>query len=192
MVEINLLQPEKKSQFEAHAPAGSGNFLLWGLVALMVLELGGFGALYSFRKKADSKAAVEQAKIVEIDKKIASFSNELNRVTTDQGVLSTFSELLDKHIHWSNVWKALGEYTLKSVQYLNLETSAVQNTFVVSGRVSNFTEVGKLLLGLQSSENFTAVELLSTKAGDVASEGVEFQVSVTVKSDLLVPSISEK
>lgn len=189
MGEINLLQPGKKSKFEVHAPAGSGSFLLWSLIILMALELAGFGALFFMRKRVDAKTAGQQAQIAELDGKINSRRDELKAAVTDQGMLTSFSSLLDSHIRWSSVWKTLGEYTLKVVQYLNIETTAEQDKFVVSGRVSNFTEVGKLLLGLQASENFTKVELMNTKSGEAGQTGIEFQISITLKRDLLVPPV---
>lgn len=195
MGEINLLQPEKKPRFRAPSVRVAGNGALWFCAILIILELGIYGGLFYWRQSVRTQVDGLQREITEIDKQIAASKDNLKLAVRDQGALSNFSDLLQKHLYWSQVLQELGKVALKTATFLSVEASSDTDKFVITGKVASYAELGKVLLGLETSENFSKVELVTSgrKAeADPTASGLGFSIAVNFKHPLIIkPSAGE-
>lgn len=187
MAEINLLRGEKK-----HGPGlnlqmpAPGRPVIWILLAILLLCLSGFTVFYFLHSKVQTELAGTKARAAEVEKSLQSPSPEVKEAIKAQAALSFLSGLLDKHLHWTYLWDALAKHTLKTVQYLSISATVEKSDFIVEGRVNNYEELGKLMLGLQSSSDFSRVELVSSGPSDGEVIGLEFSLAVKYRPSLLL------
>lgn len=165
-------------------------FFLWVLVMLLVLEFLVLGGLYLWRRNIISQAQEKQAQIIAFDQQLNGMQEEISEALSAQLSLQSFSSLLDKHIHWTNVWDELARTTLKTAVFDSIEAASESGEFLLSGSVSDYTALGKLMLGLESSGGFQQIELIS--AG-VATEGpgVIFEIRIIMDGSLLLETAGD-
>jgi hypothetical protein len=186
MAEINLLQPQKKSAMNLPRVSFSGVLPVWVLSGVLVLELAVWGGLFAYRKTVDAKNNDVQIQVDQVDQKISAKKKSLIPAVQAQAALTSFKDLLDKHLHWSLVWAELGRVTLKTVTYTGLSATTVDNKFLVDGVVPDYATLGKVLLGLSTSDNFEEVALVSTQPSEGEQLGVNFKISIKAKAGLFL------
>ena len=164
----------------------SGVMPIWFLSGLLVLELAAWGGILVYRKSVDSKNNDAQIQVDLLEEKISGKKAALTPAVQAQAALSSFKDLLEKHIHWSKVWNELGRVTLKTVTFTGISATTAENTFLVDGEVPDFTTLGKVLLGLETSENFEAVTLISTQPSEGEIVAVMFTISIKAKPALFL------
>jgi len=187
MVEINLLQGQKKAPSQVNIPVSalSGKLVLWALAGLLVVEFVIFGGLYYWRRGIVSETQDQERQIADVQSQLNSLQSELREAVLSQASLKKFSSLLDQHIYWTRVWNDLAENTLKTAVFDSIQASSENGEFILTGTVKNYTELGKLMLGLESAEGFRKVELLSASS-DEEDGTVLFDIKVVIDPRLLL------
>lgn len=192
MPEINLLQTnQSKSAFSGPSVSASNSFIVWVLAGLVVLELAGYGGLVWWKQSVEAETRDIEAATSEIDQSLQAQRGEITEAVQAQGRLQAFASLLDEHIYLTKLWKHLGEHTLKTAQYMTIQATLDKYTFVVSGEVANYTDLGKVILGLESADGFRSVELLSSGPGEGERVAVKFDIAVAIAPDILNDSGSQ-
>lgn len=190
MPEINLLQGEKRSSYQAPSVELSGKGVLWFMIAVVVLEALAYGGLFFWRKLITDDTSGMQSKIFELDSQLKARRAETEQAVSTQSALVTFGTLLDKHLYWTELWKELGKTAFQKVRYLNLQAAAETNKFTLRGQVGNYTEVGKVMLGLQTSPNFSRIDFVSSTPAEGDLIGIKFEFLIFMKPQLLQPPAS--
>jgi len=187
MADINLLKSEKKRGAGLEIQfSGSGKPLIWALAAVLVLILITFGIFYYLRSQVETELSGVKAAVAGAEQKMQLPPPELENAVKAQSALNALSGLLDKHLHWTNLWDELGKSTLKTARYLSISATTEKSDFVIEGRVENYEQLGKLMLGLQESKSFTDVQLVSSGPGKGEATGVEFSIDVKYDPELLL------
>jgi len=187
MAEINLLRGEKKHvQHGDFKIPGTGKPLIWFLLAVLLLTLAVYGVFYFLDGKTISELASVNGRIAQVEKNMSDPPPEFKDAIKAQSALNEISGMLDRHIYWTNVWEELGRNTLKTARYFSLSATTENSIFVIDGTVDNYSELGKLMLGLQGSSRFKDVQMISSGPGKGEATGVEFSLAVEYKPDLLL------
>lgn len=193
MPDINLLKGHKMPQGMQPAmtiPHGTGKAILIVLLILVVLELGLYGVLQVKKNNVESEIVQKEEEISQLKSAIDSQADEINEAIAGQFTVATFSTLLESHIYWTKVLEEIGKVTLKTVSFKSLQAGSGEAEFLVTGSATNFSEVGKFLLGFETSKNFKNVKLLSTNPGQTFGT-VQFEVKVQMDKDLLLDEDSD-
>jgi len=186
MTEINLLQPERRSRSAERSPTISGTWTIFVLAGLIVAELGLWTTFTVLDSKVNSQVQQKVADIGNIDRKLQSPDPDLFNAIKAQAALASVGTLLNEHRYWTKVWNELARTTLKNAMYFTLNATAETNKFTVVGTVATYQDLGKLMLGLQSSSSFAEVALLSSNPSKGTEPGIEFGISVAFKPSLLL------
>lgn len=186
MTEINLLQPERRSRSAERSPTISGTWTILVLAGLIVIELAIWITFAALESKVNSQVRQKVAEIATIDRKLQSPDPDLFNAIKAQAALASVGTLLNEHRYWTKVWDELARTTLKNAMYFTLNATAETNKFIVVGTVATYQDLGKLMLGLQSSGSFSEVALLSSNPSKGTETGIEFGISVTFKPSLLL------
>jgi Tfp pilus assembly protein PilN len=185
MKEINLLKSETRRK------SFSGKFLseqlaIWTLAGILLLSLAAYGFFQFLKSQRETELGAVRAAIAEVENKMQSPPPELANAVRSQSALKYLEELLNRHTYWTHLWDELGNHTSKSAQYFNIAATADKSDFIIEGRVSNFEELGKLMLGLQNSANFINVQLVSSGPSKGKEKGIEFSIDVKYNPELLL------
>lgn len=181
MREINLLQPEKQKKFSNLPTVVENGRIVLALTILLVAELAVFGGFLFLNFRLSKEIADTSAGIAEIDAKLTNPDPQLAEAIKAQAALRAVGALLDGHRHWTNVWKELSRVTYKNSQYISLNATLETNKFSVNGRSPSYTDLGKLILGLQTSPEFTDIKLLESGPISERETGIKFSISVSYK-----------
>lgn len=185
MAEINLLQQERKSRIPANPVQVSGSIVLWILVGVIAVEMGAYGGLYYWKQRIDTATTNLEVSMVQMDKKLKDSQTDVNQAVKSQFILNTFGTLLGSHTVWTMLWDEISKTTLKSARYVGLQATAERNKMVISGEVANYTEVGKVMLALRGSSNFSSIELVSSVPSTGQEVGIRFEISVVFNPAIL-------
>lgn len=192
MGEINLLNQRDKTIYRSRLPHAGNKIPLWILIGLVAVEMIVYGTLFSWKKSIDSEILKVQASVNQLDDKLNSSKVDINNAVAAQAALTSFSSLLDNHLHWTLLWSELGKVTLKKAHYISMQGTVVSDQFVVKGEVSNYTDLGKVILGLETSKNFSEVKLVSSSPAEGDKVGVQFEIQVTVKHSIFLEAQEKK
>jgi len=194
MADINLLQQNKKlssgfSRPNLTLPASSGKGFLVFLIFLLVLEIGAYAGLYFLRSGLEEDIAGIEGEITSTQSTIDQRREELDVAIATQARVSALKTLLEDHIRWTNVWDELAEHTLSTSYFATIEAATETNSFIVSGIVPTYTDLGKVILGLELSDKFSDVLLQSAsfEQGEGVS-GVSYDLTILMDDNFLVES----
>src|SRR3989344_350508 len=191
MAEINLLQgANRKAALGGSLPNNStlrrsGTGLLVFLIIFVLLEAAAYGGLWFYRSNSEKKIQETENSVSAIDGNLASRRDEIDQAVSAQARIQTFDTLLARHIHWTEVWDELAATTLTIARFVSMEADTATNQFKVSGKVSTFSGLGKLLLGLETSEYFIDVEFNNATVDEQGL--IAFDLLVTFDPDIFDP-----
>ncbi len=181
MEEINLLQNRIKDSSLAWEKRNKT--LVTILVLALILELG-LTVIFSILNGSVQKQIVTvRAENTRIQNEINSKDEELTAARAFQAPLKNLVSLVDNNIHWTGFFDRLTERTYLQSQYLNLQADTTGKVHV-EGIVSSYTDLGKLLLALSTSEDFTEVNLLSTSPASGQQSGYNFSLDLMADQKL--------
>jgi Tfp pilus assembly protein PilN len=189
MADINLLQGSSRppsgniSMPTSATSHRSGTGLLVFLLIVVLLEAAAYGGLWYYRKNTEQKIQDTETQIADVDTRIATRQAEIDTAVSAQARLVTFDRLLDDHVHWSRAWDELAAKTVTIARYVTLEADTETNQFRVTGIVFTFSDLGKLLLGLEQSEWFSDISF--DRAVLEESGGISFEITVEFNPTLL-------
>lgn len=182
MQEINLLKSQLKDT--THLWQTRARIMTMALTFLLILELGGSGILYVLSKSTQSKITAGLADNQQTQNRINEQESQLTPAKAFQAQTQNLGNLLGLHIYWSNFFEELSARTFNKASFQNI--SADQSGSIhLEGLVKNYSELGKLLLGLSTSSQFEEVKLLSSSPSTGEISGLSFSIDLKVKKALL-------
>ena len=155
-----------------------------GLIAVIIFEVAIGAVLFIFKQSTDQKKDAIVEHNTQTQTKLSTQQNELTPAKALQAQLKNLSRLVDSHLYWTNFFDELSQTTLKTVQYTQLQAD-LAGTVYVEGLAANYADLGKLLLGLSTSKNFTDVRLLSSSPNSGEISGLSFALNFKINPQLL-------
>lgn len=183
MEEINLLQNRVKDSTQIWGR--QGRLVVIILSSILGLLLAGDGGLYllssSLQKNIDSVSndTLTIRKVLDEKKKT------LGDAVTFQAQLVNLRVLLDQHTVLSPLLEELSKVTYQKAQFFSLDVAA--GKIHVEGKVADYGDLGKLLLGFSTSPNFSGVKLISVGSSSDKVSGYTFVIDMKAS-----PSIYKK
>lgn len=182
MQEINLL----KNQFRNQTTVWERRqrLITASLIAVIILEITAGVLLFLFKQSVDKRKGAVVERNIQTQAKLNVKQNELVPAKALQAQLKNLSRLVDSHVYWTSFFDELSKVTLKKIHYTQLQTDVAGKVYV-EGRAENYSDLGKLLLGLSTSENFSNVRLLSSGPSTGEIGGLIFGIDFKIKPGLL-------
>ncbi len=166
MVDVSLL-PKEEETGQPVKVKNKGVFPTKSLVIgiLIVLIAGGItvGILIYQKAKASTLRGLEN-QIANLKTEESKYTEMETQAKALQNQLNTLSNLIDKHKYWSQVIKALADYTPNNVTYKSISFDSKNDKFTVTGYTNNYESVSRLMISLKkmdSKEYFDSIELIS-------------------------------
>lgn len=183
MQEINLLQnklKDKTNQWEKN------NRVVVGILTFILLVVvAAAGMLYMLGKNAEESKQT-------LDQENASIQSKLNQMQKDMVLAKGFqaqsknlSSLLDSHVIWSNLMKELADSTLKTSRYMGM-TADTSGLIHLEGLTLDYTQLGKIILALETSEEVQSVRLLNTAQSQDRLAGIMYSIDIQVRQESLI------
>jgi hypothetical protein len=184
MAEINLLQ--NKVRDTTQVSSRRTVIVVWISSVLFVVLASAWGAMFYLTKKNTERHAELTAKNLEIQQQISSERSGVQNAQAYQAQLINIRQILDRHIMVSPVLIEMESYTYKSALYRNVSVFRETGRIHIEGMVGNYEDLGRLLLGLSTSDNFSNVTLLSVSAstGEDKSTGYVFSIDMDVNQSI--------
>ncbi|MBX4188039.1 MAG: hypothetical protein KW793_02800 [Candidatus Doudnabacteria bacterium] len=183
MQEINLLQNKLKDTTNKWEKSNRTVNIVLGLV--LIAELVAGGMLFMLTKSAeDSKVAIDQEN-AEIQSNLDKMEEQLVDAKGFQAQTKNIESLLQNHVVWSQIMDSMAASTFKASRYLNM-TSDTTGVLNIEGITANYTDLGKMILALETNENLSSVRLLSTAPSTNELSGVVFTLEVMAKQDVFL------
>lgn len=187
MPEINLLKNEIKNQ-RAIPLRLVGSKAIYAMLGLLGLELLIYIGLAIFNYSVKRGIAENEHQTTVIAAEIGQLDADRNQAISMQARLKNLAGLLVNHAEWTQVLAELEKYTLKKAVYTDMQVDEVKHTFSLTGVVSSYTEIGKFMLGLAQSPNFSNITLKSSSQDESGTGGFVFNVDVDFNPKLLTVS----
>ncbi|MDB4939847.1 MAG: hypothetical protein JWO40_272 [Candidatus Doudnabacteria bacterium] len=181
MAEINLLQNTNNRNTERK----THNVVNTIGVIVLVVVIGLYGLFFVLTNKADadSKALADQQ--AQIQQKIST-GTQYQQLVSAQTKLKSIESLLKTHTYWCEILPNLSADTLKSTTYGKFTANA-NGSATISGNVSNFQNLDKLIQGYQvNNDKFVKdVKLVSVSAGSGEKITTGYTLNVTFNQAVL-------
>jgi Tfp pilus assembly protein PilN len=182
MQEINLLQTKIKDRNASWEKRSRLFTTVFSLV--LILELVLTGGVYMLTNSKQSAVAAIEEESQKIQKRIDERQADLSSAKSFQAQLKNLRGIVDNHVYWSGFFDELGKRTYVKTQYMSLKAET-DGKIHVEGLVSNYTDLGKLILGLNTSNKFSNVKLLSVQPSSQEASGYMFSLDLVASKDLL-------
>ncbi len=185
MPEINLLKNRLSGRTSLSLARSSivGLYVIIGVLILEVLVYGFF--VFYEQYLAKQILAVEQAN-AGIEFEIGKSDKDRLEALSFQTRLNNLQVLLASHLYWSRVFKELEKVTYRSAVYKTLQAQEADQTLILTGTVPTYTDLAKLILGLETSPHIREVKLLSSGRDKSEEGGYAFNLEVEFDPKLLV------
>jgi hypothetical protein len=183
MQEINLLQnklKDKTNQWEKN------NRVAVAILSFVLLAVAAAaGMIYMLANNAEeSKLALDQENV--------GIQSRLNRMEQDMVLAKGFqaqskniSTILATHVIWSEFMKEVAAKTLKTSRYMSMSANT-SGLIHVEGITPDYTQLGKIILALQTSEDIESVQLLSTAQSTTALGGIMYSLDIRANQEALI------
>ncbi len=181
MEELNLLQNRVKDT--THAWQDQSRLAMTILSVILILLLGGVGALIFFNQTIQKQTDDLTLQNQDLQKQINDRQPGVANATTFQAQLLNLKSLVNTHTYLSPLLNELGKFTYNKAQYLTMDANQ-SGKIHLEGRVSNYTDLGKLILGLTTSEQFKNVKLLSVSPTGGTTNAYQFAIDMQVSSTI--------
>lgn len=182
---INLLNSESQggggfvSENRAHS-----RFLpiVVGLVALEILALAG---ILIWSKVIDRQVTNTKQEIAQVGIEIEGLNEQRMAAVSAQRRLRSLQGLLREHLYWSQAFQELENFTHQASFYDDLQGSFLENKLILSGTSPSFTDMAKLMRGLEQSPHISDVVLQSTNVSTDEQGGFSFRIEATFDEALI-------
>lgn len=181
MPEINLLQT--KIHDNTFAGQRQSRILLIIMSVILVLLIGTGGGLIFLTQKVNSDLMAKAADNNQIQTQLNQQQQSIGNAKTFQTQLANVKTLLDNHVYLSPVFKEISKITYVKAQYVTIDV-ADDGHIHLEGRVDSYTDLGKLILGLNTSKKFKDLKLLSIQPSGGQVNAYGFAVDLTAVPDL--------
>lgn len=181
MQEINLLQNRVKDT--THTWQSQSKTLLTVLAVLLIIVVGATAVLFllnnSLQKKIAAVVTNNQSLKVQLDSK----QKDLTGAKAYQAQLTNLKTLVNNHIYLTPLLNELSKSTYQRAQYVTLDATDAGKIHL-EGRVANYSDLGKLLLGLSTSAKFKDIKLLSVIPSTGTINAYVFAVDMSVLPEI--------
>jgi|GEM_PF-2132058 hypothetical protein len=184
MPDINLLQNQLKDT-TAVALART-KAAIWILAIVLILLAATAGIFYYLTADINKKTAVTVLENNKLDQKISEQTQGLTDAKSYQAQLSNIALLLKSHVALTPLLYELGKYTYLKAQYVNVDVAEDTGRIHLEGLVDSYQGLGKLLLGLSTSQNFRNVKLLSVAPSGGVTFGYSFAIDLTANQAIFL------
>jgi Tfp pilus assembly protein PilN len=157
-----------------------------GLLSFVLLAiLAATGMIYMLTKNAeDSQLTLDQENI--------NFQKQLDQMEDDMVLAKGFQAqsknivtLLDSHVIWSGLMSEVTTSTFKATRYLNLSTDT-DGVIHVEGITASYTDLGKIILALETSEQVESVNLVNTTVASGGEAGIIYSLDIMAAPQALI------
>lgn len=185
MPEINLLQNQLKDTTLVARKRTQLVVVLASLVLVLLLIVG--GGLYLLTDKLNTQVTELTVDNAQLQDEINNGDKELTGAKTYQAQLSNLDLLLKNHISLTPFLEELGKYTYQKAQLTSVDVDQAIGKIHAEGVVGSYENLGKLLLGLSTSPNFSNVKLITVMAATTPAGSYNFSIDMTAASNLFIP-----
>ena len=183
MPEINLLQNRiKDTTYSSQRQTRSVLVVL--TVILILLAAVGAGLLLfskSLRQKLGDLASQNTALQAQLDKE----QGQIASAKTLQAQFANVRTLVNNHTYLTPLLDEIGKMTYIRTQYVTLDITNNGNVHL-EGKVPDYASLAKLILGLNTSNHFKNVRLLSVTPSAGAVNSFVFAIDLNASSGLFV------
>lgn len=187
MPEINLLKNEIKNR-NTISLRRIGSKAVYFIGALAGLELLIYLGLAIFNQNIKRTIAETERQATAIDVEINQLESDRQHAISLQKRINNIAGLLANHGEWTTVLAELEKYTYKLATYNTMQVDEVKHNFSFTGTVGSYTDLGRLMLGLSQSNNFSNIQFKSSAQDDSGAGGYSFDIEVEFNPKLLTSS----
>ncbi|MBI4363590.1 MAG: hypothetical protein HY545_01955 [Candidatus Doudnabacteria bacterium] len=176
MQDINLLQSKVKDttlNWQRRSRSAIN-----ALVAIVIILAATGVTLFFLNQTTLSRFEGLKRQNIESQNNLNQRQQELSQAKSFQAQLKNLSYLTNAHIYWSSFFKELAAYTFNKAQYVAVEGDT-SGKIHVEGNVESYADLGRLILGLSTSEKFKQVKLLSASPTSTEQAGYLFSIDLT-------------
>jgi len=183
---INLLNEEIAGRYNPRQKILKLVFVALGSVALIVVA--GFGLSF-YEQVINKDVAATKVKIDAVRSSIEGLREDTQTVQTVTQRVKAVTTLLDNHIHWTQFFEKLEQYTLPSVTYGASFSGTLQGTVSLSAKTDTYEHVAQQYLVLQQAVkngDFISSFTITSATRREGKDGAEVNFSVSM---VLIPTI---
>ena len=186
MAEINLLKDstQARKSFSMEGPGKSIALYITG--GLLVLELLLYGGLFWYEGNLEGQIAAADLAAADVDLEISKTSAERQEATSYQNRLQNLETVLGNHLLWTAFMAELERVSLKSAVYTDILYTPGETEIFLSGRIPSYTDLAKLLVGLEGSPYFSNPVLESSGIKGAEEGGYAFVMFMTFDPEILL------
>jgi|SRR3989344_1943790 len=185
MPEINLLQNES-SDSVSFAPKKPKKIGLFFAIFLFILALLAYGFLFLQARQVEKKIGEAEQQISQVDARLETTKEERLKAISFQARLNNLHILLDVHLFWSKVFAELESFTYIPARITSLQASELTGIASITGTVPSYTDLAKLMLGFDQSENVSEVRYISSGPADEIGSSYSFSLEIVLDPNLFV------
>jgi len=182
MPEINLLENRLKDTTHARERQIKLGLAILGFI-LAVLVITG-GVLFFLNRNLGNQISDKASENQSLQKQLNQKQSELEQAKIFQAQLENLKTLIKNHIYLSPLFTELGKVTYVKSQYAVVDLNKT-GTIHLEGKVPTYKDLAKLMLGLQTSKQFSNVKLLSVgPSNDSIQNGFKFVIEMNVATSI--------
>lgn len=165
---------------EAPARSAIASFFVASAYFFLIIALAAWGGLYFYKNSLREEISGLESQIQASP--LQGKTSEIRKIKSMEKLLDNFSGLLKGHIHFSNIFRVIEGYTLKTV-FLNKASINIKDSSVnISGIVGSYKDFAKQLGKFKSSPDIVKkADIESLKFSRV---GIEFSIKLLLNEDI--------
>jgi Tfp pilus assembly protein PilN len=182
MQEINLLQNKLKDK--TNQLDKNNRTVLIGSIILLVLVTAGGLVLQTLKNGALDKAATLEQENASIQRSLDQQESQLAIARGFQAQTKNILTLLNNHVIWTDLMNDLAASTFatsKSMRFVSDTTGKI----TIEGITPTYTDLGKAILALETSDSLESVRLINTTKSSDQESGVQFFLELLAKTSVL-------
>lgn len=183
MAEINLLQNRLKDT--TNVGARQNRLVLIILSGILIVLIGISAVLFFLNQSLQKQTEIARSTNNDLHLQLTQQQSKLGNATGFQAQLTNLRTLLNNHTYLSPLLDELSKVTYAKSQYINLDV-AQTGKIHLEGRISSYTDLGKLILGLTTSLKFSQIKLLSAVPSTGLINGYIFSIDMGVSPDIFL------
>jgi Tfp pilus assembly protein PilN len=183
MQDINLLQNKLKDNTARWQKNQRMSVVVLSLILLAELAAAGF--FYMLTKSAEESMMALNQENTTIQTRMDQLDDQLVAARGFQAQTKNLTTLVNNHVIWTNLIDELASSTFKSAQYMGMN-STTTGVMHIEGITNNYSDLGKMLLALETSDKFTSVKLISTSPSTDETAGIMFSVDVVANQEIFI------
>lgn len=181
MQEINLLKNRLKDT--TFVWERRNRLLITLLSIFLAVVVGAVAVLYFLSNNLINQIDSVRAENVQIQSDINSHQAELKQAQSFQAQLKNMDKMLAGHLFWSKFFDEFSKLTFTRTQFVNV-VADTQGKIHAEGRVGSYTDLGKAILGLSTSDYFSNLKLLSSEPASEEFSGYSFSLEFLVSPEV--------